>query len=209
MRAVGHVGQLAVFAGLLCLTGCSSVYMQNRGNDLSQIFNVGVTVSETPQFSLYFSMFGLTPIGYSDFDGTLHGYANETTGAFKARHHALGLLLWSREQYAWGDRFEPEDADSPPSWRNGLIGIPLGPYPPKRETLSAPKSIHLGWLGITLYCRFGEMADFLLGWFGSDIMGDDTAGQPEGAADAQAPDGAESGSARRAKGERLIGKVLS
>jgi hypothetical protein len=29
---------------------------------------------------------------------------------------------------------------------------------------------------LTLNCKFGELADFLLGWFGPDIMGDDKAG---------------------------------
>jgi hypothetical protein len=177
-RFVGRLGMLVTLVCLVCLTGCASTYMQNRGNDVAQVMNLGVTTSATPQFAMCLSAFGLVTVGYSDFDGTMHGLVDQHITSSRARNRVVGLGLWSYEQYAWGDKYNPEDQKSPAPWRSGAIGVITGPRAPKEETLDAPKQIHLGWVGITWYCRFGQMGDFLAGWFGFDPMGDDTASEP-------------------------------
>jgi hypothetical protein len=170
---LGRGGWVLVLAAVLSCTGCA--YMQNRGNDLAQVINVGVTTSETPQIAVYFNLFSVVALGYADFDGKMYGFVNEHWGSYDARHHGTGLLLWGTERFGWGDRYNPKDPESPPSWRVGPIGWATGPWPPKQETVNSPKILHLGWVGLSAYCRPGEMADFLLGWFGLDIMNDDMA----------------------------------
>jgi len=185
MTGVGRVVCLLVLAGCVAgLSGCT--YLSNRGHDLEQCINTGVTVSSTPQFSLYIDLFSVFPVGYSNFDGMLYGYANERGGAFRARHESAGAVLWGREQFGWGERFNAEDVNSPSPWRVGVIGLSNGPVPPKQETVNSPKLLHLGWVGIAVYCRPNEMADFLLGWFGIDIMGDDKTGAEEAGEPAKA-----------------------
>ena len=39
--------------------------------------------------------------------------------------------------------------------------------------MNCPKLFHLGRVGLTLNCKFGEAADFLLGWLTVDIRADD------------------------------------
>jgi len=38
---------------------------------------------------------------------------------------------------------------------------------------------HFGWVGMTLNCKFGQIADLLLGLWTIDIMGDDQHPEPE------------------------------
>lgn len=168
---------LAVLVGLVAAvsflsSGCA--YLKNRGNDAVDIFDVGVTVSEKPQFSLYAGFFNVLPVGYSHMDGTLYGLAHRQVGAIPARHRTIGLLHWGQEQLGYQD-FEAADPKSPPPYGVGWIGLIKGPPVPKRQIANCPKLLHLGWVGITLNCHFGELADFILGWTTLDIMGDDTA----------------------------------
>ncbi len=174
--ALWRPGQVVLLAGVLCLTGCT--YMKNRGSDFTDVFDAGVTVSKKPQFTLYANFLSLLSLGYAHFDGTLYGMADRHYGAVTAREHAAGLLVWGREQFGY-ETFDLADPESPPSWRVGLVGLPMGPAPPKGQTVNCPKMLHLGWVGITLNCKFGQLADFILGLTTLDIMGDDTAGRPE------------------------------
>lgn len=95
------------------------------------------------------------------------------------RHHATGLLLWGREQFAYRDQFDPEDPETPESWRTGVIGLAMGPRPKKPNVMYCPKVLHLGWVGIALNCHLPELADFVLGWTTLDIMGDDGVDEAE------------------------------
>ncbi len=155
--------------------GCAS-YWASRGNDALDIFDVGVTVSRDPQFSLYAGFLNVAALGYSRMDGTLLGIGGRHAGAVATRQNAAGLLVWGEERLGYED-FDREDPESPESWRVGPVGLATGPAPPNGQTVNCPKLLHLGWVGLTLNCRFGELADFLLGWATLDIMGDDAAGE--------------------------------
>ncbi len=157
---------------LFFFSGCSTAYWANRGNDALDIFDVGVTGSSTPQFGLYAGFLNVLSIGYSNFDGTLVGIGDRNVGGMPARQHATGLVLWGTEQFAYGE-FSPANGGEPEAWRVGLMGLAEGPRPPRGQVLNCPKILHLGFVGLTLNCRFGELADFLLGWFTLDPMGDD------------------------------------
>ncbi len=162
---------------LLCLcvvlsaSGCT--YMQHRGSDALDMFNVGVTVSKEPGFSLYAGVLSVVlTLGYSNVDGTLYGLADGNAGAVRMRQNAGGVILWGYEQFGY-EQFDAADEDSPEPWKVGLIGVIEGPGPRDGQVVNCPKLLHLGWVGLTLNCKFGEMADFLLGWTTLDLMGDD------------------------------------
>ncbi|MFO7957447.1 MAG: hypothetical protein R6X33_10145 [Candidatus Brocadiia bacterium] len=157
---------------MLLSSGCAT-YWADRGNDSLDILDVGVTTSSKPGFSLYAGFLNVLSLGYSDVDGTLWGIGGRHAGAVPMRQNAAGVLLEGYEQLGYRD-FDPADPDSPEPWRVGIIGLAEGPPPPPGQTVNCPKLLHLGWVGLTLNCRFGELADFVVGWFGGDIMGDDT-----------------------------------
>ena len=170
-RAALLIAGIVMLTAMFFSTGCS--YMENRGNDALDFLDLGITVSKKPGFSLYVGLVNVVTLGYSNVDGTLLGTGGRDVGALPMRHNAGGVLLWGYEQLGYVD-FDPEDPDSPPSWRVGIIGLAQGPGPDKHETGNCPKLFHLGWVGFALNCHFYELADFLLGWANLDIMGDDS-----------------------------------
>jgi hypothetical protein len=160
---------LVLAALMMGSSGCT--YMQNRGDDFSELIDAGVTVSSEPQFSLYAGFLNLVAIGYSDFDGQLYGLANGQCGTHLATHDTMGLVLYGREEMAYA----PVPAEEKPTaepWKVGF-GLLEGPPPPPNQVANCPKLLHLGWGGLALNCKFGELADFLVGWTTLDIMGDD------------------------------------
>lgn len=167
-----RVGLAALVAVLLACTGCA--YLRDRYNDATDMVDVGVTVSNRPSFACYLGFLNVLSLGYVDFDGTLLGLGNSEFGTLPARNHARGLLLWGEERLGYGAQFKPEDPETPPLWRVGVLGLIQGPVPSKEHTVNCPKILHLGWVGFMLNCKFGQWADFALGWTTLDIMNDDT-----------------------------------
>jgi len=171
-------GSLAIISAILLVSmflcsGCA--YLANRGNDALDVLDIGVTASKDPKFALYASDFSIISIGYSNVDGTLVGIGGREVGAMPVRHHAGAVVLYGYERFGYED-FDMQDPDSPEKWRVGLIGLLEGPLPPKHQFANVPRMLHLGWIGLALNIRFGELADFILGLTTIDIMHDDTAG---------------------------------
>jgi len=169
---------LVLLAGVL-VSGSGCAYLENRGNDFADIFDVGVTVSSKPKICVYASFLGLLSLGYSNFDGTLHGLADCRVGALPAVQHAGGVLLWGYERFEYGEAQASEaPAGETPGkgWDTGIVGLAMGPRAPANQLVNCPKMLHLGWVGLTLNCKFAEVADFLLGWTTLDILSDDHMG---------------------------------
>ncbi|MGD2173972.1 MAG: hypothetical protein PVJ27_01105 [Candidatus Brocadiaceae bacterium] len=160
---------------VVLLSGGCATYWADRGNDALDILDAGVTVSAEPGFSLYGGFLNVFSLGYSHVDGTLLGTGGREVGGMEMRHNAGGLALWGYEQFGYRD-FDATDPASPDPWRVGVIGLSQGPGPTDGQLVNCPKLLHLGWVGLMLNCKFGELADFLLGWATCDIMSDDAAG---------------------------------
>jgi len=120
-RSVLLVTGIIALSGILC-SGCS--YMRKRGNDALDMFDIGVTVSQTPGFSLYSSCFEIFTVGYSNVDGRFHGLCRRRVGSFPLRHNATGVLVWGYEQLGY-DEVDFADPDSPESWRVGQLTASL------------------------------------------------------------------------------------
>ncbi len=170
-RLAALAAMLLIAALSLSSTGCS--YMTNRGKDLAEFLDAGITVSSKPQFALYAGFLNILDLGYSNVDGTLLGTAGPHFGAIRMRQDATGLLLWGKENFCYAPVAPTIDFDMFEHWKVGLFGLTQGPPPPASQTVNCPKLIHLGWIGITVNCKFGELADFVLGLATIDIMHDD------------------------------------
>jgi len=186
-QAVLTTAPILILVGALFCSGCSSPYMRNRGFDAMDMFDGGITTSEKPRFALYLGFFNFVTVGYSNFDGTLHGICGREFGKFPALHHCGGAFLWGRETLGYNDALDPSKPGVPDSYAVGPLGLALGPRPPFRQTLNCPKLLHLGWVGVALNCHFPEFADFFLGWLGMDIYDDDVVGRPAVKTSAEAP----------------------
>jgi hypothetical protein len=163
---------IILLAGMFFNSGCA--YLQNRGNDALDVFDVGITTSEEPKFALYAGFLNIVALGYSNVDGTLVGIGHRNVGVMPVRQHAAGILVYGDEQFGYKD-FNAADPNSPEPWRVGIIGLMEGPGPTNGQVVNCPKLLHLGWIGLTLNCKFGELADLALGLATIDIMNDDTA----------------------------------
>ena len=167
---------LAILVMAPAFSGCA--YLKNRGNDALDLFDVGINIQKKPTLGLYLGILAVLPVGYQDFDGHVVGLAGRSFGVVPARQHATGLILWGTEQFAYEDAFDRDDPESPPSWRVGAIGLAEGPLPPRRDFVSCPKVLQLGWIGVTVTCKPNEALDFILGLFTVDMMKDDEFPRP-------------------------------
>jgi hypothetical protein len=176
--------------------GCASTYWGDRGRDLAQLIDLGVTVTPRlkPDFALHQNFFNVTPFGYSKIEGTYYGLAYGQFGALDFSDDSWGLLLYGEEDLHVG-RFDPDDphqfaaterralqATGRPLPREmachtvGVAGMmSAGKTPPWTTFMSCRKNIHLGWIGLWNVCRPVDLIDFVLGWSGFDLVGDDRA----------------------------------
>ncbi len=117
---------VALTLGLALLAGCShpaSVgdYFVDRGNDLSQVVDLGVTWTSEPYWSVYACLLGLSSIGAGHVDGEFAGLGGGEFGSFRHYHKVCGLLLWTYEELGWND-FDITNPETLYRWHNGPIG---------------------------------------------------------------------------------------
>jgi len=130
---------VAVAAGLSALGGCTFIkktctYVGDRVNDTLDMVDFGVTVTGKRCYSAYACGGGLFTVGGGYVDGYFVGIGGSRIGIMRHYHKAIGLILWSYEEFGWRD-FD----------RN------------KPETLSRR---HVGVLGWLLFPRKGECVGF-------------------------------------------------
>jgi hypothetical protein len=178
----------------LQVLGCSSTYWRNRGNDLADLIDLGITVSplSKPGFALHADFFNITPLGYSHVDGQYIGWAYRQIGVLDFKDDAWGVLIYGREDTHLG-MFDPLNPHQAPkseirqlqsarkplptemaAYTVGIGGMAVaGTTPPWPTFFSCRKNIHLGWIGLWNVCRPVDLVDFILGWSTLDIVGDD------------------------------------
>ena len=125
---------LALAAGLAALQGCApirktGIYAYDRFNDGFDMVDLGVTLS-APWKHPYFSLYGCAVIftaGYGRVDGCFTGIGGGRVLILRNHYHyTVGLVLWSYEEFGWGD-FDKDNKDTL-AWRYvGVLGWLLWP----------------------------------------------------------------------------------
>ena len=184
----------ASLALALACGGCGT-YLLDRGNDVVDLFDFGVTVSSKPYFAfLPIEYFNATPIGYSRIEGRYHGVWQRRLGSWDLKDDTWGCILWGKQTLQYGP-FDPSHprhfpprklaamkaAGTPlpteaPRYDIGLVpALSGGDLPAYPSNLSCRRNVHLGWFGISSSMHMDEIIDFVTGWFGADTMRDDAA----------------------------------
>ena len=134
--------------------------------------DIGITRTDSSQWSFYLCAAGFASVGAGHVDGQYYGIGGGRVE--KQRHYekTLGLLLWSYEELGWGE-FDVAKQETLISQYGGLLGwithLPRRPdYAP-----GCIHCIHLGHYGFIANLRYLGVLDFLLGWVGLDLCGDD------------------------------------
>ena len=164
----------ALVFGALGSTGCAS--LGERGRDALDIFDVGVLVSDhaRPDIAAFMTFWNIFPMGYAQVDGKLIGIGAGRAGVMDFQHvHSWGVLAWGAEQHAVGDL--GDSPDPPARCDQGWLRLALGAEnkPPRHTYYDCDRTFALGWIGLHLRIKLDDLADFVTGWFGMDIMDDD------------------------------------
>lgn len=190
------------FVVMMASTGCT--YLKNRGNDASDVFELGVTVTPrwTPVFALYGNPFNVLPFGYANAKITLLGWSDRNVGALDLDLKGWGALAWGSQRLGIGRReaAAPGEQPAPLGWSvtepghtytTGFVGA-WGEDGARGRTFGeCPKLLHLGWIGLYADCSVLDLADFVLGWTTLDIGHDDApayGSEPSGGLWASLPD---------------------
>ncbi len=161
-------------------TGCN--YMRARGRDALMITDIGISYSTTPQFAFYFDFFNVTPLGYANVsDARVIGLGPRNAGVMPFENQSWGVLLAGRESFGF-DTFDPaepleargdETFGERPSYDAGAITLSRGEEPPPPyHFIDCNRSIHLGFIGIQNKIRPLALANFIVGWFGVNLIPD-------------------------------------
>jgi len=175
-----------LIALIICtiLSGCASPYMKNRGNDLADIVDVGITANGgKPQFGLFLDFFNITPLGWSGVETTKIGLQHRHFGVMPYENKSWGLLLWG-EELRGAEEFNPldphqarrdqSDLTERPAFDAGIVSLIEGDEtPPVVQFLECERGFHLGWIGLQVTCRPVDLLDFIIGLATLDILGDD------------------------------------
>ena len=166
--------------------------MTNRGNDLSDMFELGITLTPRlkPTFAARIDAFNVISLGYSHADLMMFGWSDRNLGKLRLRDEFWGAFAWGKAKLWIGPAGDAESApigtwlpetsrpwDGREPFTVGFAGAFAGtPRPVKRSFGECPKLVHLGWIGLYANGSPLDWVDFVLGWTGLDIGGDDTAG---------------------------------
>jgi len=120
-----------------CLTACQGcatlqsafVYTVDRLNDTGDMVDLGISVSWKRCFSLYLCGLGLATAGGGYFDGWFVGLGGGSLGVKRCYHCAVGLVVYSYEESAWGT-FDLDDPSTISHRNVGLLGWLFFPQPP-------------------------------------------------------------------------------
>jgi len=170
-----HLSALALLGVVATAPGCT--YLQNRGRDAAQMFDLGLTFSAKPQFGLYMNCPVIAPIGYGRVDGYYAGVGGGKVGVMEHKQRNAGLLVWGYEKNSWQDTAKgggKAQEDQPV----GLLAIARGERGEQPYRTSCKHYFHLGWVGVTFNICWVAIADFPLGWVGLHIPGGATGSLP-------------------------------
>jgi len=198
-RTIGATCVVAAIVIAVFATGCTKAYWRNRLNDAADMLEPGITISGKPGFMIFTDCLSLLPLGYSNVEGTKIGFGNRQFGMLYYEHKSWGAFLLCGEYEQGVGRFNPEDphqaradqkdAATWPTYEMGIVSLLINGNPkPLPAALECDKSIHLGWIGVSIKYRYADMIDFVLGFTTLDILGDDLVKEEPAPAPPQEPE---------------------
>jgi len=153
-----------IIVAALALQGCT--YLGQRLKDAGEMADIGITVSEKPEFAAYGCAFGLLSGGYGHINGNLLGLAGGHVGLVPLKQDVWGLGPVGQERSVF--------ADGAPRHRcTGAICIVQETPEGMEKSSSCCHYLHLGFLGLAGNIHYKEILDFVLGFAGLDICNDD------------------------------------
>lgn len=162
----------AVLVLALCAlgtTGCE--YLKYRGEDALEMFDAGITLSSSPQLSLYANGASIICFGFSKFHGTLLGMGGGYIGIVRHSNECWGSGLYGREKLIWS---KAHKSIRRYSQKQGLYGVLSGRRLPRPAYFPAcVHNFHFAFVGIVANIRYAEILDFILGFTTFDLAGDD------------------------------------
>ena len=117
-RAIGAAAWLA-----LALVACEGwTYLRHRGGDAMDMMDIGVKWTKKPHFSANACLLGLGSLGAGRTNGRFAGLGGGRAGVLRQFHRNMGLLVWSYDEVAWGDDFDPEKPETLQRCHIGPVG---------------------------------------------------------------------------------------
>jgi len=148
-------------------------YFRHRVEDAADIGDMGITYTEKPSVGLYWNSLDMFPVGYSNLDGWFFGWGGGQVGMTRHYNKCYGFGA-AREVIGWGE-FDPEDESTLNVRQAGIMGVLIPPH--QTTPAYTPACVHffphIGYVGFVWNLRYTEIMDFMLGWVGLDIAGDD------------------------------------
>lgn len=185
-----HHASVAVLFITIMAFGSGCTYMKQRGRDATNMFDLGITVNKTwaPQFSFYFDFFNVTPIGWGKLDAKVLGMGHRQIGWMDYEADVSGYMAWGSEKHGYGV-FNPNDPQQAwpeqkdlterPRYDVGFIGSFEGEnLAPNMQFAECNRIFHFGWIGIQNTMRPAGILDFIVGWSGYDLLGDNNLPAP-------------------------------
>ncbi|HUT36840.1 MAG TPA: hypothetical protein VNE39_25385 [Planctomycetota bacterium] len=182
----------ALGAGLCGTPGCTNLgrrakhfphaiglYFQDRFEDLTEVADLGFTFTLKSGYVLYVSAGSLVPVGGGYFNGWFLGFGGGQVfgighSRFLVTRHYFaggGVGVWGYEEIGW-DEYDTEDLSSFHCQDVGA-GLFVEPYGRPGPFPSFRNQLHAGYIGIVANAHVYETLDFLLGFLGFDLSGDD------------------------------------
>lgn len=154
-------------------TGCT--YLEHRGEDALETFDIGITLSKRAQLSLYANGASFISFGYSKFKGTLLGMGGGFFGIVEHENLCKGNGFYGEEKLVWDKKRKPQKSYTQ---KQGIYGIQVTlqttrKLPPPAYFPACVHNFHFGWIGIVGNIRYSEMVDFILGFTTFDLAHDD------------------------------------
>ena len=164
---------------IAAVSGCS--YLKNRGNDLVDIIDVGLTIGleREPGVALYAQVTPIAPLGFSKVEGAYLGLADREAGALFIDHSAYGLLLWGQEALGIGTTELAAEGRSHPYGQGVARLAQRGDNPFWKQWGDIEAAVHIGWFGVHARVKPMQAVDFITGLFTWDMLGDNTFPKPD------------------------------
>ena len=186
MRAAkSNIASLWLCVCLAALAGCKAPNLQDRTDDAAEIlrFNVGLG----PGLLVNAQATRCIGLGLGTYDARRYGFRNGHGWIWDERRYDTNLIIpiWGWEDVdsvvyggmpvslIRGDERDPlPPGEKPGFWR--WAEMPMTINDETRGWLEVSANVHALFIGVDVGLDVGELLDYVFGWIGLDLAGDDS-----------------------------------